>query len=530
MEDTTNNKQEAPSRSAVEQSNEDDRNAIDWLRSVGTGTALKIKLSRISPKVWDGHQIGGHLADFDEPFAEEEIRSRFGGGKFQIKVEKLTPKGNWQYGGARSLEIAGDPKLSREFHGSVDKDPAPVIFPPAREDDGMARKAMETLERIAQDSSERARELEDEFRKRDPFDKSMIELLLRPMENRLESSERELAEYRRLIAERDAKITELATRRPDTTLQDTLLGKMMDNESTRIEHIRTQFESERRQMQTSHQDEIRSNRDYFKQEMLMKEEAHKRELHTLRESQEARVEALKSGYEGRIDVFRGRVSDLERQLDEAKKEVLELRSKKDKSLVEQAEELAKTKNVFESLGMLSSGEEEEKTSTFERIATGIMESPFAQAMAARIANAPQAPAPQPNPAMRRAMRQQMQVQHPQSQQPNAQQAAPPPKKKKLPVFDPGEVAMATSFIENAIRSNVDPEEFARGAASVIPNALLEAIKSEGIDGFLARVVKPAPGTMLDTMQGKNFLRRALKMIEAGVEAPVPAPVPEVPVA
>lgn len=499
---------DAPSRSASEQSQEDDQTTIQWLRGVGTGAVVKIKLYRVSPKVWDGHQMGGHITDFDEPFNEDEIRTRFGGGKFQVKVEKLTPRGQWQYAGSRTIEIAGDPKITPELTGgSTKSEPVPII---QGEDTTMSRKAMETMERIANDSAARARQLEDEARSKGAFDPSVLDLLTRPLNERLAAAEREAMEYRRIAADKDARIMELITKKPETTVQDTLLSKMFDSESTRIEAIRLQHESERRQLIDAHRAELESARNYFRDEMRMKETAHSREIQSTKETQEARIDSVKSGYEGRLDVLKGRISDLERQIAKAEAEIVDLRGKKEKSVFEQMEDMAKVKNAMESYFGKDEAAEE-KGSTFERIMGGVIESPIAQAIASRLQNAP--PQQQIDPRMMRRAMQRPVAQHAQQAHPGQQQAQPPaPPKKKLPQFDPLEVTAARSFIENAIRSGADPEEFARGAASVLPGKLMEAIKEEGIDPFLARVVKPEAGSPLLTMQGKNFLKKALKIL------------------
>lgn len=501
---------EPSSRAASEQSQEDDQTTIQWLRGVGTGAVVKIKLYRISPKVWDGHQMGGHIADFDEPFDEDEIRTRFGGGKFQVKVENLTPKGRWQYAGARTIEIAGDPKITPELTGgySSKNEPAPVV---QGEDTTMSRKAMETMERIATDSAARARELEDEARSKSAFDPTLLNMLTQPLNARLDAAEREAEHFRRALADKDTRIMELITKKPETTIQDTLLGKMFDSESTRIESIRVQHESERRQLIEAHKAELESSRSYFRQEMQMKENSHIREIQSAKDTQEARIDSIKSGYEGRLDVLKGRISDLERQLAKAEAEIVDLRGKKEKSVFEQMEDMAKVKNAMETY--FGKEEAEEKGSTIERIIGGVIESPIAQAIAGRMQNAP-ALQPQMDPRMmQRAMRRPVAQPGQQANPGQQQQAQPPaPPKKKLPQFDPLEVTAARSFIENAIRSGADPEEFARGAASVLPGKLMEAIKEEGIDQFLTRVVKPEAGSPLTTMQGKNFLKKALKIL------------------
>jgi hypothetical protein len=497
----------------AEVAREDDRSTWEWLADIGSGATVRIKLERKSPREWEGHQVGGWLADFDEPFTEPEVKHRFGGGKFFVKVMRPNPKGGWMHAGSRTFEISGDPKLTMR-EGLKDTTPLPPMGRYAADDLSLSERAMSSMERQAISAERRARELEDEARREKPsgLDPALLKLLtdnpaLRGLEARLD-------QMARVVADKDAKIMELVTRKPESTFQDRLLDKMVDGENVRINSLRAQHESEIRQLRQSNADDVKQLRGHSHEELQMRERAHEREISTLRESHGGQLKSTEQSYEARLDGMKGRLADLERQLTESKHELVEMRAKKEKSPVETMEELATMKNAMDALGL--GGGEPEPSSMIERVLNGVMGSRLAEAVATRVENAPVAPpvaAPQPRRPMRRqAQGAPQQTAQSQARPPRAV-AAPP----AAPQVSPLEVAAAVAFIESAITNETPPEVFATSARSMVPESILVMLRSASIDQILA-IMKPEGGSVILTQRGRNFLRQTQRHLMGGGEA------------
>lgn len=488
---------------------EDEKNVFEWLADITTGATLQIKLERKSPREWEGHHVGGFLAEFDEPFTAMEIKQRFGGGKFVVTTKRPNPKGGWMHAGSRTFEIAGDPKITTR---APDPDgPLPPLRLSADEI-SLQERAMSSMERQAISAEKRARELEDEARKSSGLDPAILKLLtdnpaLRSLEARLET-------MARIVADKDAKIMELVTRKPESTFQDRLLDKMVDGENSRITSLRAQHESEIRQLRQSSIDDLKQVRTQAHDDMQMRERAHEREISTLRESHQGQLKSTEQSYEARLDGMKGRLADLERQLTEAKAEVVELRNKKEKSPLDTMEEIATMKNAMDALG-LGGGGEQEPSSMLERVIGGVMGSPLAEAVAQRVKNAPVAPPPQ-QPAPQRPMRRRA-----------AQQAGPmattrPPRVAQAAVTAPPptpqvsvlEVAAAVAFIESSIQNDTPPEAFATSARSMVPEAILGMLRSMPLDDLVG-LMKPDGGSVILTQRGRNFLRQVQRHLMGG---------------
>ena len=509
------------SSSAEAFSGQDDRSVFEWLTEVGTGASLKIKLIRVTPATWQGHNIKGHIDEFDTPFSEKEIQSRFGGGKFLVRTWKQSAKGNWVYSGTRTFEIAGDPKVTGELlHGGAEeKETLVPLEGPA------TTRAMNMVERVAEQERKRAERMEDEIRstRSSGPDMGFFNAAMEPIRAQIEALNAQLLASQRIAADKDARILELATRKPETTFQDTLLGKMVDGESARIEGIRENHASELRQLRENHASELKSAREHQREELAMRENTHAREISTLERSHASSMDSLKLSYEGRIDSFKSRISDLEQRLTQMGAELGTMRDKKDKGLIEQMEEMATVKNAMEALGMGGAGEPQ--GSVLERIAMGVLESPVVKAIATRVEQTPaqqaalQAP-PQQQPPQRRVRRAAPpQPQHaPQEVSADGQPLAPQMVGQIQPVrlkINPADVQIAINLLEGAVKNGTDAATFAESARSMVPGDILAAVKQLGVDAFLKDVAKLDDGSPLATMAGRNFLRKVVKYLTEG---------------
>lgn len=555
-----------PTSAAAEAiSQADDRSIYDWLSDIGTGAVIRVKLHRTWPKEWPGpdgqrHLTAGYIDEFDSMISENDIMHRYGGGKFTIKAYKQNPKGSFIYAGSKTFELRGDPKLTGDVY-NVAAGGGPSHGEPRTLDSldaPIQHRAMAAMERQATESQRRAWQLEDESRKSRNIgiDPELLRTLSDPMRDQVRSMEHRLGEMTKLLSDKDQRIIDLVTRKPDgPTFQDRILEKMVDGESARVEAIRVQHDAELRTIRENQSAELRQAREHMADELKQRERSHERELDTLRASHASAIDAIKSSNEARIDGLKGRISDLERQLTEAKTEVAELRARKEKGPVEAMQEVAQLKNAMEALG-IGGGAEGEGGSIWERILGTALESPLAKAVAARVEQAPTASPPQAQrppqrrvitPAQRAAARQAAQVAAQQGatreQQMVVAQAAAQEvaqaeqvvakkakKAKKAAAVDPAEVVAAVAFMEAAVRNNTDPVTFAESVRSMIPKPILDRIRAIGIDKFLAEHAKLEPSSPLTTQMGRNFIRKVARILIEGTAEEPPAEAVPVPVA
>jgi len=508
---------EEVSQSAQAMTQADDRTVYEFLRDIGTGGTVKLKLIRTSPKTLpDGTLCCGSLAEYDEPFDEEEIRRLFGGGKFQVKAFRAGAKGGMNYAGARTFEIAGVPRMpgmDAPLH-------APVISQDT-ENVPLQRQALGMMERFTSDAQKRADRLEAEMRNgngRSTGDE--LRAALAPMETQIAALNQQIMNLQRIIADKDKQILDLVTRKPETTFQDRMLDKLTDNDNARITHLREEHASELRQLRQSHTDEMRVMNERYDRDIQSREKSHDRELDNLKMSHQNTIDNLKSGFESRLDTMKIRTADLDAAILLAKQEIQALRDKKDKSPLEAMEELATMKSSMEALGLVNTGGDE-APSTWERILSGVLESPLAKAVSTRIEQAPATPPPQqqqrvvvrkkPSPAATAATPDNPAAHVASTPAPVSGPPAKKPKAPEPPKLSQMDVSLAVSFMENAVNANQPPEVFAESIRSMLPKDIIEYIKMVGIDEFL-KLAKIPDGTPLASQNGRNYVRKVAKVL------------------
>lgn len=483
----------------------EDKSIFEWLQEFGTSGALKIKLERKYPREWQGHHIAGFLEEYDEPFDEKDIKQRFGGGKYQVKTFRPNPKGGWTYAGAKSFEIEGDPRLSGALLAETPGAPKTVLKD--GDDVALQGKALDHMARAAELSQKRAWELEDENRKKSGGDAELMKLALDPPAVKM--LQQEMAEMRRQMAEKDAQILNLITNANKAPTTPTVIEKTFEHlvagESGRIEAIRTQHESELRTMRENHRHDLDQERARLQTEMERRERSQEREIGMIRETHAQAMKSVEQSYEARLDGFKGRVADLERQLAEAKTEVAKLRDIKEKGPLDAVEQVAQLKNALEILGP----GEQEPASTWERVLQTVMQSPMAQAVASRVENAPPATAPQVNPEVLKRKRAAAAARA--AAQGGETAVVPIRKAKAAPQgqvieLNPMEVAAAIQFVEQAITNGTDPAAFAVSARSMVPQAIMSALRQMGPDVFI-QAANPPEGSILYSQKGRNWMRK-----------------------
>ena len=462
------------------------------MQSLGGATPIEITLYRVKPKLWNGKVIEGEVAKFDEKISSADIREQFGGGSYQIQLKAADRKGVFRDVSARLIKIAGDPIVPREGDGE-DVDPKT----PASESPNIIRDVLKMADSRAQEAERRAERMAE---KKDPSIDFLREQVLR-----LQSQ----------LHEKEEKLLQIVDR-PQSRDNDGLLGKFLEGESARVMSLRQQHESELRLKSEMHRDEINRANDRFDRMLQDMKSSFEREISNLKHTYDTQIMGLlgnhenqlavvRASYDGQLEGLKREIAHLSRLYDTAQAEVAELRTRKERSLVEQMAELGAVKEAFESFG---GGEREE--STLERVFSSV--APALEGIVNRVS----APA-QPQQLPPQAMPTQPQIrQLPDGSFQTAdgrrlQRKKPP---EGVASLSDSDLQAAIVFFENGLNNNLEPAEFARTAKSIAPQLargdVREALaKTQGVDALLARVSKLSPDSALLTQHGRNWVRKVV---------------------
>lgn len=515
----------------------------DWLAGIGANHQIKVTLKRVEPKYApDKTPVAGKCDEYDEPVTEDEIAGRHGGGKFQLWVERRDRNGQWKYFTARTITIPGKPNFE-PIMGAMGGPP------PAKESDGAVTRAMNVLERTAQEEREERRRLERE-RGNGPVnpggvDPKLIDLIQGPVIEQL----RQVQEDKRAL---EKKIDRLLDAKPDTTFQDKMLERSFDGAEQRLNAVRDNHNSELRQLRQSQQDDIKRIEDRHDRTLSALQESHKRELDNLKDSNKDRTEALKNSYEMRIDALKSEIDGLKREITAKDQELARLRAVKEKSPLDAIREAAEYKEHLVELGVVKDNddEDEDDDSKLPGWVKGLgvlLDNPIAQGIAERLAGGPppqnqqqawaqfvaQMPVGKPialqdgrvivkttqgkvmlwdqyQAALRKAKAKQKR------QAEDGTPAAAEPEAQADDGFklDPADVKKAIPFIENAIRAGRTPEEFAASAATMAPKPIMRALRKKGVEWFLDHVDLD-DGSPINTQEGRTFLRNVAAILTKG---------------
>lgn len=481
---------------------QEERDLRDWFTSLGTAGGIRVKVHREAPKSWRAngrtYNVGGLLGEFKEQFDDNDLGEKWGGGKFRLQAFRLNEKGNWVYYTQRTVEIAGDPKVTGElFDETPDGTPTPAPAPvPVSDDPSLVRKALDMTERLANEERDERRRIEAESRTSRQPDLAFFESIIAPLRLMITQLQEELREARR-------QTTDVLTKKPDTSPTDRILEKMIDGDSARIQAIRTQHDSELRQLRESQEAAQKRLQDHYMEEARAKDRANERAIDSLRESHKIQIDSLKESHAARVDGLQSQIKRLESELDAARKEIAELRTKKEVPMEEQLTRLAALKEALEAF----SGGGEESGGMIERIAAAA--GPILEGVGARLAGGG-APQQQGIPQML----------PPGAPEAAAQPQAPqtPPRKPRVLPFAIEDVKRAVAFCESAARSETDPMTFAASARSMVPGNILDYIRTKGVDSFL-KLVPLEDGSILMTASGRQWIRAVGRALTG--EAPIP---------
>jgi len=495
------------SKAMSEMRNNEDRNLKDWMEEISPGGAIRVKVTRTSPKSWKGLIVGGALATYDHQIDEEWIRDHHGGGNFMLVVQKPRTNGaGWIYAGGRAIGIAGDPRTDDVFRDRTGEAPANGASTPAN---GIVDKTFSVLER------ELANARSQQHVQHGP-DTETIRMMMGPMQQQLDQMGNMLREKDRQLAA--AQVVKPVER---DEFRDKMLDKLLDGDSARINALRSQYESELRQVKQSAMDNESRLRDSFERDKQSLAMSHERELNALRSAYDMRVAGQEVGANASRTLMDGEIRRLQADLSEAKVELVALRLKKDKGTLEMIRE---TNELKELLGL----DDDKDKSTFDKIAEAGL--PILQGVLAKAGEQqPQQPPPQQPPPQFRPRPPQLMT-GPDGNLyrpgPNGKpilvrertRAVPPSETgqpSSIPEIPVTTIKVAVDFLESAYRNNQDPSEVATSVRSMIPADVLTAIRELGIDGFLEKVAKLEGTSPLASQAGRNWSRKLGKSLLEG---------------
>lgn len=506
-------------------------NIMDYFRNLVGSAPVRMKIQRQQPQMYKGRQVAGLLDTIDELIDEDEIKSRYGGGKYIIQIQKQDPQGRYKYAGQRIIQIAGEPKLEGLF-----EDVKPVTPLTPVEDSGLTRSAMAMAERQAAAERERADRLEQEARDalREASKGNGLDPALMSMFQNMLSTQAEAANRRVEALERDLRETRNA--KPENPIESRLAEKILTDDNVRINSLRESHASEIRAIRENHQAELRSIKDSAREDMKRAEDradrlheanekAHQREISLMQQGFTNQLESLRVANEARASVLESENRRLLKEVAEQKAELIALREKKDKPLTDTIVELSQFSEALKSFKGDEGGGE---STTFDKIMT--VAGPIAEGLAGRLG------APQQQPMMPQGQMmvpqfnapgqaQQQRVARPKRPQQPAQrpvQVGPPPAQIK-----PEDIRLAVQFFEGAITADTTPEQFASSVQSVVDGNVIHAIKvAGGVDKFLENRVQLGVNSPLLTQKGRRFVRTVERLLGATSSPPEADPTPE----
>lgn len=502
---------------------EENADAVAWIKSLqADGAAIKVLIKRREPKsVVDpssGHRVktDGLLETVEREISEQEIQERFGGGTYQLLVQKRNDSGRYQYLTARQFEIAGDPILHNLPRLLAPKsEAAPIVTGPAPADP-LLGKAFDFMAKAASSNNaptgpSRADQLAE------------IKMFMEPLTRQID----ELREQNRILMNQ-----QIAAQKGDpteTTFQQKMLDKLVDGDSARVTAVRTQFESEIRMLKENAREDEKRLRESFERDKQYLHQQHEREIATLKASHEVQISTIKASHEMAIKVLEAENRRLDKDHQKLDAEVQKLRDKKEPSLKDKVEEIQMFKDL------LGDGEEAESKSTITKVIEGAAQSPIIANFAERIMSgggqqmqAPAPPPPQHAVAPSRRVRhirdkrngqvyrvtgnQAVPVQMPQPQVPAAteggdQQALPQPAQPPIPYIDPETVKIATDFMLQAFQNGTDPETFAASIRPMLKKDIINTMATLGVRDFLIKVGSLDATSPLMSQAGINWARK-----------------------
>lgn len=571
----------APLRSSqLGQMQEDEVASVrEWMEALGVTGPVRVAIHRTAPLMGpNGESVAGWLETVEEMIDEEYLGSTWGGGKFQLKVTIPDRQGVYKYLKACTIKIAGDVKQRGRVLSAAPA--APAGFGGGGTE--LADRAMTAMENATREERDRARRIESESRS-SGLDAATIASITGPFQAQIES-------LTTTIATLQKQVIDVSTRPPPVdSFRDKLVEQALGGENKAVEQLRTiydariekmrdNFDDERKRMQEQHAAAITRLESRHEREIDAMEKRHARDIAATEKTAEAMGGSTKVAYDTRIDGLKAENARLERELTEMKSRMGTLESKKDQSLTEKAEEIAKLQETLEGLGIGGGSDADKKW--YEKLIDGLGSSEAVMTLINKFgpgagpdgAGGGAPPKEEPpvgmpfqigdgNTYVRNADGSYRMIQRGVPPQLARAAGAKAKKKRKQAAAvaaaglsdvvgdgladddDEGEgegegdegdggdvagaparrlkpppadkVALAVTFMENAIRSNASPATFGQTARNLMDGATLAYIQQAGVDDFLNQVARLEPGSPLTTQKGRNFARAVHKFLTEG---------------
>lgn len=505
----------------------------DIMEMLGERGTYKIAVGRIEPKQFrdpaTGRLLvcGGHLESYEEPVDEEFLKSRHGGGKFELKFNRRHANGSFQYAGYRRVDIAGDPIIDELRTGPAGAPPASHV---ASEAPSVATKAMDMMGSML----ERQMQMKQQP---PPSDNTalveMFRVQIAGLQAQLATMEaarvQERKDHTQQLDSLRAELTAARNFKPEEDpIKNKILNNLLDGESGRVTALRTTHESEIRTIKANAIEDEKRLRDAFDRDKMTITASFDRERTTMIHSNEMTMAAMKASLEAQNKMLEGQIRTLERDNGELRIEVKDLRAKKEKGIVEMVKEMEVIKDA------LGAGDEKDSSAIEQILAAAtdpntpallrtFMGKPGAEA--AKPATGNPAPQQQVGPPAGGYKPQIVKAQDGKTYLLNADGSAREVKKKgagqtagsapEIPVIAEDVVKRAVTMLENAFTGGRDPEDVALGAKALVPAEVIQALRDIGPDAFMSKIAKVPPNSSLSSQEARAWIRRVSKAIVGG---------------
>lgn len=502
------------SRPLQELQTTEDQALADWIRSLGVGESdIKIAVARthpetaVDPKTGRVMTVKGHLQNYSTFIDEEFIQQAHGGGKYQLTIKRKSPKGGgYDYVKGKTIDIAGDPRTDNLPRIVVEDKAQAAPAASTAEPPSVVMKAMDIMRDELE--AQRSRPLTSPPQDTDAL-RAMFQSMIDSLGEQLQKRDAELAQMRQaLIDARNVKPAE-------DPFREQMLRNLLDGDSQRVQQIRLSHETEIRTLKENQREEERRIRDAADRDKAYLLQAHERELATMKTSHEIALSAAKTSYEVNIKVLEQRNHMLDRELDQMRTELKELRAKKEKTLVEQVKDI---QTIKEALDIDGDGKEQGLADKFADFITN----PEAIHAVGSVIRGPGAAPPQAAPAAaaQQPARKKREIVKSNGQAFVRETDGSLVPVKRRPVAETGEIPQlpadqvqrAVGLLETAFRNGQDPNVVASSAKGLVSNEILQALLEIGPDVFMSKVANLQPGSPLANQEGRNWVRKVAKAL------------------
>ncbi len=512
---------------AKEITRQEDISLKDWIMSLGEPQNMQFRLSRKSPEMYKGVQTRGQLRVYEEPIDEEYIRKEHGGGTYDIKVFRRNDRnGGWSYFKFRRVEIAGNPRVDN-LKFAADEEAAAVAALTQPTQNPIVERAFSVLERNNESMAAKIDKLTDQRHGSSSNDAALlIDAATRPLRETIARLETALE---RATAPKEPSTFEKA--------ESKLLDKLIDQDSARLTAVKATYESEIRQLKEQHRDDEKRLRDEFARDKDRMQADHDRRIADAKSQHEATMTAVRGSLDIQLTFANKENDRLQREVESIRKELNELRAKKDKPILEQFQELQKIKEVFSDD---DEDDSKDKGGTIERLVGKLVDSDIAKGVAKRVmanvseSGGPQMPVGIPfvNPhdgkmyvnngqqiVRVRRKKKKTRVEDgggggkpTQATDTTAEKADKKAKKKAALKVSKDDVTMAVTFFETAYQGSQEPETVAESVRTMIPMDVLRYMSRHGVDDLLDEVAGLESSSPLAQQGGRLWIRKVAKKL------------------